>query len=322
MKAALINEYGPNSRFEIREVEKPSPKAREVLIKVEAAGIIFSDVLDKRGWHGPSSIPFPYTPGWEVAGTVEKLGSEVTEFKVGQRVVGTFTHGGYAEYASVPANTLRRIPDRCSFQQALVYIINLPVAYLHYNTFGKVQPGETILVHGGAGGVGTMLTQIARRNNVTVIALASTDEKLEFCKEMGADHLINYRKTDYMEAVKKLTDNRGVDVVFNGVGGSTLAIDPQIIKTITGRWVLIGCAAGAGTIDPYSFIFRSITLRSCSVLTLEGTQDQKDSRRFLDEWLLKEPLMDPSHVYKLAEINTAFELLDKQHSRGKVVLLP
>ena len=322
MKAAYINEYGPNSRFEIREADKPRPAPREVLVKVEAAGIIFSDVLDKRGWHGPSSYPFPYVPGWEVAGVVEQLGSEVTEFKVGQRVVGTFTHGGYAEYAAVPAKTLRGIPDRCSFQQALVYVINLPVAYLHYHTFGKVQPGETILIHGGAGGVGSMLTQIAKRNDVTVIAVASTDEKLEFCRQMGADHLINYRKTDYMQAVKELTDHRGVDVIFNGVGGSTLAIDPQIIKPITGRWVLIGCAAGTGTIDPYSFIFRSITLRSCSVLTLECTQDQQDSRRFLDEWLLKEPLINPSHIYRLSDINAAFELLDKQHSRGKVVLVP
>jgi NADPH2:quinone reductase len=322
MRAAYINEYGPGSKFEIREVDKPTIKAREVLVKVEAAGIIFSDVLDKRGWHGPPSVPFPYVPGWEVAGTVEKVGTEVTDFHVGQRVAGTFTHGGYAEYAAVAANALREIPARASFEQALVYLINLPVAYLHYTTFGQVQPGETILVHGGAGGVGSMLTQLAKRKGSTVIAVAGSDEKLEFCKAMGADHTINYRKTDYVEAARKITDNRGVDVVFNGVGGNTLATDPKVIKALTGRWVLIGCAAGPGTIDPYSFIYNSITLRSCSVLTLEGTEDQRASRRFLDEWLRSEPLIDPAHVFKLDDINAAFDLLDQQQSHGKIVLVP
>jgi len=237
-------------------------------------------------------------------------------------VAGTFTHGGYAEYAAVPAKSLRAIPARASFQQALVYLINLPVAYLHYTTFGQVQPGETILVHGGAGGVGSMLTQLAKRKGSTVIAVAGTDEKLAYCKAMGADHTINYRKADYVEAVLKLTDRRGVDVVFNGVGGGTLATDPKVIKALTGRWVVIGCAAGPATIDPYSFIYKSITLRSCSVLTLEGTEDQKASRRFLDEWLRTEPLIEPAHVFKLDDIAAAFDLLDQQRSHGKVVLIP
>jgi NADPH2:quinone reductase len=321
MKAAYLYEYGPEARFKIVDIDKPAVKPTEVLVKVEAAGIIYSDVLDRTGKHGPG-VSFPYIPGWEVAGTVEKVGSDVTGFEVGQRVAGTFTHGGYAEYASVPARTLRPIPGRASYQQALVYLINLPVAYLHYNVFGKVQPGETILVHAGAGGVGSMLTQVAKRHDVTVIALSSTDEKLEYCKEMGADHLINYRKTDYVEAVKKITDNRGVDVVFNGVGGETLTTDPKVIKRLTGRWVIIGAAAGLGLINPYSFIYDSITIRSCSVLTLEGTEEQKESRRFLDEWLRTEPLIEPAHVFKLDQVNEAHLLLEQQRSHGKVILLP
>lgn len=320
MKAARIYEYGPNSKFQIDEIDKPVLKSNEVLVKVAAAGIIYSDVLDIRGYHGAGGR-FPYTPGWEVAGTVEKVGDEVSGFTVGQRVAGTFSYGGYAEYAAVPAASLRAIPARASYEQALVYLINLPVAYLHYNVFGKVQPGETILVHSGAGGVGTMLTLVGKRHGAKVIALASTDEKLEYCKSMGADHTINYKTTDYVEAVKKITDGRGVDAVFNGVGGHTLATDPKVIKTLTGRWVLIGRSAGVGTIDPYAFIYNSITLRSCSVLTLRGTEEEKQSRRYLDEWLRTETLLEPAHVYKLDQINEAFELLESQRSKGKIVLL-
>jgi len=322
MKAARIKEYGPDSKFEIAEIDKPTIKPREVLVKVEAAGIIFSDVLDIRGHHGPFGSRAPYVPGWEVAGTVEKIGSEVKGFELGQRVAGTFSHGGYAEYAAVSADALRGIPARCSFRQALVYLINLPVAYLHYTTFGQTQPSETILVHAGAGGVGSMLTQLGRHKGNTVIALASTDEKLEYCKAMGADHTINYRTTDHVEAVKKITDNQGVDVVFNSVGGDTLRTDPKVIKRLTGRWVILGRSAGVGTIDPYSFIYNSITVRSCSVLTLRGTEDEKASRRFLDEWLRTETLIEPAHVYKLADINAAFDLLEHQRSHGKIVLVP
>ena len=170
--------------------------------------------------------------------------------------------------------------------------------------------------------VGSMLTQLGRHKGNTVIALASTDEKLEYCKAMGADHTINYRTTDYVEAVKKLTDNQGVDVVFNSVGGDSLKTDPKIIKRLTGRWVILGRSAGLGTIDPYSFIYDSITVRSCSVLTLRGTEDEKASRRFLDEWLRTEKLIEPAHVYKLADINAAFDLLEHQRSHGKIVLVP
>jgi NADPH2:quinone reductase len=326
MRAVHIGEYGPSSNFKIVEVDKPAIEAREVLVKVEAAGIIFSDVIERRGGYGPPAQGFPYAIGWEVAGNVEKIGSEVTGFELGQRVGGTLPngYGGYAEYAAVPAKTLRPIPARVSFEQALVYLINLPVAYVHYATFGNTQPDETILIHAASGGVGSMLTQLAKRkgNRNTVIALASTDEKLEFCRTMGADHLINYRKVDYVEAVKKITDNRGVDVVFNSVGGDTLKTDPKVIKRLTGRWVITGAAAGVGSIDPYAFIYDSITVRPCSVLTLEGTEAQTQSLRLLDDWLKTEPLIQPTRVFKFEDVAAAHDLLDQQRVHGKLVLIP
>lgn len=120
--------------------------------------------------------------------------------------------------------------------------------------------------------------------------------------------------------MQQLTDKRGVDVVFNGVGGSTLATDPKVIKPLTGRWVLRGFAAGRAPVDPYAFIYNSITIRTGSVMTLEGTEAHRASRRFLDNWLRSEPLIEPGHVFELADINAAFDLLQQQRAIGKVVL--
>jgi NADPH2:quinone reductase len=324
MKAAQITKYGPSTNFKIVDVDVPTIKNREVLVKVEASGIIFADVLQRRGAYGPPRRPFPFAMGIEVAGTVEKIGAEVTGFEPGQRVVGTLEFGGYAEYAAVPARTLRPIPQRVSFQQALVYVVNLPVAFIHFNTFGHVAPGETLLVHAAAGGVGSLITQVAKRRgtNNTVIALASSDEKLAFCKKMGADHTINYRTQDYVEEVKKITDNRGADLVCNSVGGESLKTDPKVVKRLTGRWLISGGAAGRGVIDPYSFLYESITVRAFSIHTLEGTEEHKQAFRFLDDWFRTEELIDPPHVFKLADVAAAHDLIEQQRSFGKVILVP
>jgi NADPH2:quinone reductase len=324
MKAAQITEYGPSSNFKVVDVDVPTINSREVLVKVEAAGIIFADVLQRRGAYGPARRPFPFAMGIEVAGTVQKIGAEVTGFEIGNRVAGTLAFGGYAEYAAVPAKTLRVIPGRVSFEQALVYLVNLPAAYIHYSTFGNLQPGETILVHAASGGVGSLITQVAKRKgkNNTVIALASSDEKIAFCKQNGADYAINYTKENYVEAVKKITDNQGADVVCNSVGGETLKTDPRVVKRLTGRWLISGAAAGRAMIDPYSFLYESITMRAFSIHTLENTEEHKKAFRFLDDWLRTEELIEPGHVFKLDDVAKAHDLIEQQRSWGKVILVP
>lgn len=324
MKAAQITAYGPSTNFVINEVPVPKINERGVLVKIEAAGVIWADVLRRRGGYGPAQRPFPYTMGIEIAGTIVEVGSAVTEFVVGNRVAGSIPSGAYAEYAGVDASLLRLIPGRVSTQQALVYQVNLPVAHVAIYHFGQVQPGETLLVHGAAGGVGSMITQLAKRRGKgnTVIALASTDEKLEFCRQNGADHVINYRKQDYVEAVKKITDNQGVDVIFNGVGGPTLGTDPPLVKRLTGRWLILGAAGGFGVIDPYSFIYQSITVRPVSIRPLWGTKERKQATDFLDDWWANEALIEPGHVFKLSEIALAHDCVEQQRSIGKVIVVP
>lgn len=324
MRAAQITKYGPTSNFRINEVDVPKPGKGEVLVKVEAAGIRFADVLRRQGGYGPPQRPYPFTMGVEAAGTVSEVGPEVTGIEVGTRVVGSALGGAWAEYAAVQARGLRVLPGRVSARQALVYNVNLPVAYVTLYSFGQLQPGETILVHAAAGGVGSMITQIAKRRGQdnTVIALASSDEKLEFCRANGADHLINYKKQDYVEAVNKITDKQGVDIVCNGVGGDTLRTDPQVIKRLKGRWLIYGQSGGRATIDPYSFIYQSITVRPFSILALEGTQERAKATRFLEEWLRTEELIEPGEVFTLSQIAEAHECIEQQRSCGKVVLVP
>jgi NADPH:quinone reductase len=324
MKAAQITEYGPSSNFVINEVAMPKFDDNGVLVKIEAAGVIWADVLRRRGGYGPSQRPFPYTMGIEIAGTVVEVGKAVTKFVVGNRVAGSIPSGAYAEYAGVNASLLRLVPAKVSIQQALVYQVNLPVAHVAINVFGRVQPGETLLVHAAAGGVGSMITQLAKRRGKdnTVIALASSDQKLEFCRANGADHVINYRKQDYVEAVKKITDNQGVDVIFNGVGGNTLRTDPQLVKRLTGRLIILGASGGPGVLDPYSFIYQSITVRPVSIRPLWGTPERKQAMLFLDDWQANEALIEPGHVFKLSEIAAAHDCVEQQRSIGKVIVLP
>ena len=151
MRAVHLNEIGSADNFKIVDVPVPDPAEGEVLIKVEDAGIIFADILVRRGEY-VMSPPLPFIPGREVSGTVEKVGAEVSNLEPGMRVVATMLVGGYAEYAVAPSASVTRLPDRVSFSQGLIYHINLPVAYLAYYPFGKIQPEETILLHAAAGG--------------------------------------------------------------------------------------------------------------------------------------------------------------------------
>lgn len=326
MKAAQISEYGPSSNLVVTDVEIPKIGDHDVLVKVEAAGVLWADVLRRRGGYGFGRFhkPFPYTMGIEVAGTVAEVGAAVTGFEVGNRVAGALPQGAYAEYAAVASRNLRLLPGRVSAHQALVYQVNMPLVHVAIHVFGRVQPGETLLVHAAAGGVGSLITQVAKRRgtNNTVIALASSDEKLEFCRKNGADHLINYRKQDYVQAVKKITDNQGVDVVFNGVGGETLRTDPQVIKRLSGRLLIYGSSGGPGVLDPYSFIYQSITVRPFSIRSLDGTEERKAAFRFLDEWQRTEKLLEPGHVFKLSEIAAAHDCVEQQRSIGKVIVVP
>ena len=221
MRAVQLDAYGPAENFKIVDVPIPEPAEDEVLIKVEAASVIFADSLMRRGIYLNLPPSLPFIPGRGVVGVVEKVGANATDtepdlaarvgtkttnIKAGMRVMARMHTGGYAEFATASLKNVVCIPDGVSYLEALVYNSNLRIAYLMYYTFGQVQPDETILLHAPAGGIGTLITQIAkRRGNNVVIALSSSEEKLEYCRKNGADYGINYKTSDYVEEVLRVT---------------------------------------------------------------------------------------------------------------------
>jgi len=293
----------------------------EVLVRTKAVGVMYADIMQRKGEY-LLQPPLPFIPGKEVSGIVEEVGSKVKNIKPGMRVMTLILISGYAEYVKTFERDVIVLPDRASFQQGLVYLANLPVSYLAYYVFGNVQPGDAILLHAAAGGIGTMITQIAkRRGQNTLIALSSSDEKLEYCKKNGADHCINYRTTDYTRAVLELTDGQGVDIAFNSVSGSTFQTDPRCIKK-RGRWIIYGSSGGLGTINPSEaeLITKALTIIPFSTYSVLGTDVENEMFKFRDDWLATERLESPTKVFRLEDVGEAHTWIESQNSFGKVVL--
>lgn len=216
MKAIRIHELGGADVLRVDEVEKPQPKADEVLIKVSAAGINYADTMLRAGtyFYKPH---LPFTLGFEAAGTIEEVGENVADWKVGQRVMASMQSGGYAEYVVVKAHQPVLIPDGMSFGEATALLAQGLTAL---GLIRNLKIGQTILIHAAAGGVGTLLVQLAKHRGAIVLGTASTKEKLETVKSLGADFAINYTESDWVEQVLQTTDGKGVDYLIEMVGGS------------------------------------------------------------------------------------------------------
>jgi NADPH2:quinone reductase len=322
MRAVQLTAYGPAEYLVVVDVPRPRPQAGEALIRVGAAGLVFADTQMRRGDYVNLPPSLPFTPGREVAGVIEELGPGVEGWRVGQRVMANMHTGGYAEYARASVAELAALPDRAEFLQGVVYNINLRVAYLSYYYFGGVQTGETILIHAAAGGIGSLLVQIAkRRGGNRVIALASSEDKLAYCRALGADHCINTRTTDYVAEALKITSGHGVDVCFNSVAGRTLETDPAAIRVL-GRWMINGYAGGRDVIDPARVMHRSLTIKIFSIYNVFGTPAFRDATVFLQDWLQKEPLESCTRTFPLEAAADAHRWIEERRSFGKIALVP
>jgi len=318
VKAIRIDELGPLENLKLVDMEIPEPGPNEVLIKTEVIGVMFADArlyeADK----------FPHVPGQEVTGIVAKVGEDVTDLREGMRVGAWTGTGAYAEYAVANEGLTFELPDHVSFQDAIVYQSNFIVAYAHYSVSGKVKSDDTLLIHAGAGGVGTLLTHIAKKHGNTVISLCSTEEKCRYCLSNSADYAINYREVDYVDEVLKITDGKGVDVSFNSVAGPTFETDFNAIRPF-GRWVIYGYAGGraplsADAID--ALRVRSLDVKVASIMTLFGTSHFSEIIAYFKEWVATEKLLSPSKVYQLDQAVEALKFIAGQQSIGKVVLVP
>ena len=250
MKAIVAEELGEPEVLRYVDAERPSPGEGEVLIGVEAAGINYADTMRRRDQYLTRQT-FPFTPGSEVAGTVVEVGEGVDNVSEGDRVVTLLDTGGYAEYAVAPAASLIPIPDDLGFDEAAAIPLQGLTAYHIIKTSGALKEGESVLVHAAAGGVGTLAVQMAKLLGAgKVIATASSDEKLDLARSLGADVLIDYTDENWPEKVREATDGAGADVILEMVGADFPEKNLECLA-IFGRMVVYGAASGdRGSIIP------------------------------------------------------------------------
>jgi len=322
MKAVLCKQYGPPSSLVVEEVPAPEPAAGQVLVEVHAAGVNFPDSLIIQGKY-QFKPDLPFSPGAEVAGTVKKVGAGVTGLGVGDRVIAATTWGGYAQQVVAQAERVFRMPDGMEFETAAGFLIAYGTSHHALKDRGELKPGETVLVLGAAGGVGLAAVEIAKAMGARVIAAASSADKLTVCREHGADETIDYASEDLRERIKSITGGRGVDVVYDPVGG---ALSEQALRSMAwrGRFLVVGFAAG-----PIPSIPLNLTLlKGCAIVGVfwgafvrNEPQRNEEEMRELVGWV-REGKLRPriSGVYPLERCAEALQRVMDRQVTGKIVL--
>lgn len=323
MKIVDVIQPGGPEALVLAQRSTPTPMHSEVLIKVAAAGLNRADVLQRKG-HYPPPAGAPAYPGLEAAGVIAAVGSAVTEFKVGDKVCALLQGGGYAEYCTVDEGQVLPVPEALSMIEAA----SLPEAYFtvwsNVFGFGRLQPGETLLVHGGSSGIGVAAIQLASALGHTVLTTAGSDEKCRFCEQLGAKRAINYQSEDFVEVVAEQTSKKGVDVLLDMVGGSYLARNVASLAT-DGRLVIIATQGGAkGELDLLRILQRRLIVTG-SALRPRDVQFKRAVKAKLLEvvWPLLargaiKPIVD--RVFELANASEAHAYMESGHHRGKIVL--
>ena len=333
MRAIRVDQTGPAENLLLVEAEAPGLGDDAVLIDVALAGIIYADIEQRRGSYYIET-KLPHYPGREIAGTITKIGKNVGAFSNGQRVAAlVLSGGGYAEQIAaptqpytfpsgitVPSADIIALPDRVSFGQGLVYIINFRIAHILFHAYLQIAAGAVVLIHGAAGGFGSVLTQIARENGSRVIALCRTKKESQYCKENGAEACINITEVNYVEAVLELTAGQGADHSLNGVAGATLVEDPKALKTF-GELVVYGYAAGKLPVDIFGFT-KSITIKTFSADDFLRGAAFTDATAAMHQWFNTKQLLDVTRIFPLEEAAAAHQWIEDGKSLGKIALKP
>ncbi len=320
MKAAVYDETGPPEVLRYAEVDDPPLHPRGVLIEVAAISIEGGDTLHRGG--GPMAA-VPHIVGYQAAGTIREVGAEVTDRAVGQQVVATMPHGSHAELVSVPAGSTWPIPDGLELVSAACVPIAFGTADDCLFEFGGLQPGETVLIQAGAGGVGLAAIQLAKRAGATVLATASAPDRLDRLEPLGLDHGIDYTQRDVPEAVRELTDGRGVDLVVDPVGATL----PGSIASLAyrGRISYVGNAGRAGTTIDVSPLMPGNHRLQGVFLGAElarGPRAHTMIARLLDDVAAGELEMIVDREFPLAEAAQAHAYVESRQAIGRVVLRP
>src|SRR5438105_142256 len=323
MGAMLCGEWGPIDTLTMADVPAPTPRAGEVLIDVKATAVNFADSLLVAGQY-QTKPPLPFSPGLETAGVVAACGDGVSRFKRGDRVMAILPYGGLAEMANAAEAEAFAIPDTMSFDEAGAF----PVAYVSSHVAirwqGRLEPGETMLVLGAAGGVGLTAVEIGKAMGARVIAAASTAEKLAVARERGADDLINYTTEKLTERVMALTDGKGADVCFDPVGGELFDAALSALGW-GGRILVVGFVGGVQQIPANRLLVKNRAAMGTSLRYFRWHAPDK-LRLSVDELLrwYEEGKLRPciSHRLPLEKSVEAIRLLTDRRAYGKVVVVP
>lgn len=322
MKTARVDVFGGPDVLQIVEQPIPEPGEREVLIRVEACGLNYSDLLQREGVYPGGPKP-PFFPGVEAAGIVEAAGSgALTAMPLGSRVACVTRSGAHAEFLVAAPENCVRLPDGISLQEGAGLLAQYLTAYHALITVGHAREGETVLIHAAAGGVGTAAVQIARLLGLRVIGTASTSEKCERILKLGADRAVVY--AEFEDVARELTHGRGPDLILDTVGGDNLRRSLRLLPPL-GRLVVAGLASReAPAIDTARLLFRSQSVIGFHLSAIFERQDllRESSTRLL-EWVGSGRIkVQIGHTFPFADIRKAHELLSSRKSYGKVILLP
>jgi NADPH2:quinone reductase len=323
MKALICRELGPAEKLVIEEMPDPKPGAGEVVVDVRAAGLNFPDTLLIEGKYQVKLDP-PFTPGGEAAGVISAVGEGVKHLREGDRVIAAPLLGGaFAEKCLAPAASVIPVNGELSFQQAAGFSVTYATTYYALKRQARLRQGETLLVLGAAGGVGSAAVELGKAMGATVIAAASTEEKLDFAGEIGADARINYSTESLRDKVKSLTGGKGVDVVYDPVGG---ALSEQSVRALgwNGRFLVIGFASGEIPRIPLNLTL----LKGASIIGVwwggwlgrDSVGPRQDFQTLLG--MVAEGMLKPrvEQVFPFEDYVDAFACLSERRARGKVIL--
>lgn len=322
MKAIQVQQTGGPEALQYVDVPTPQPKPKEAVVKIAASGVNFIDVYFREGRY-PAKVPFIL--GQEGAGTITQVGSEVKDLNVGDRVAYAGLMGSYAECAALSADRLVRIPDGVSDRDAAAVMLQgMTAHYLVHDTF-PLQKGQTALVHAAAGGVGQLLVQMAHRIGARVIATVSTEEKANLARAAGADEIIRYTEQDFEAETKRLTDGKGVDVVYDSVGKTTFEKGLNVLRP-RGYMVLFG--GSSGPVPPFDLIQLSqkgsLYVTRPTLTHYISTREELDHRAGAVLGMVKsgELKLRVEHVYALKDAAQAHRDLEGRRTTGKLLLIP
>lgn len=324
MKAILVKEPGGTEQLNLVDIDKPEPNKEEVLVKVKASAVNRADIVKRVGKY-PNQAKENISLGLEVSGVIEKIGGENSKYKVGDEVCGLMAEGGYAEFAILREDVIIPKPENLSFIEAAAIPEVFMTAYQTLFWLGKLKKGEHVLIHAGGSGVGTAAIQLAKQAGAIVTVTAGSKKKLDFCKTLGADTLINYKEETFSEVIQEKTENHGVDLILDFIGASYWEMNMRSIA-VDGRIVLIGLLGGARVENfNLNYILAKRIQVTGTLLNPRSDQYKADLVKDLVDSSLDlfnsgqlRPIVDST--YALANVGEAHDHMQASKNIGKIVL--